>query len=176
MIIICTIDQYFGIEKKIIVKIIKEILIISKDIDNWRKRIEKSHHEECKFQPEIHDNKFKDDKKKAEDIVLNPEALNHFLKRNLGKKKEDEAWKKIVDKRPGNGAVYINKLTIPQNIKLCTSKFEPIDEKLKIEDFLDPKTKNKRVSSEYRKNKLSMDSIEIQVDITCFVYFLKFFL
>jgi len=93
--------------------------------------------------------------------VVNPEALNFFVKRNLAKKKEDEAWQKIVDKRPGTGAVYINKLTIPQNVKLCTSKLDPKEEKLRMEDFL--RSKHKRATSEYNKNRLSMDSVQIEV-------------
>lgn len=131
------------------------------DIDNWRRKKEISNHEECKFQPEIHENKFRFETRKAEDIVLNPEALNYFVKRNLAKKKEDDAWKIIVDKRPGTGAVYINKLTIPQNVKLCTSKLDPIEEKLRMEDFLHPK--HKRATSEHNKNRLSMDSVKIEV-------------
>jgi len=132
------------------------------DIDNWRKKIEKSNYEECKFQPEIHENKFKFETRKAQDIVINPEALNYFVNRNLTKKKEEEAWKKIVDKKPGNGAIYINKLTIPKNTNLYTINFCPKEEKLKMEEFLHPK--HKRATSVYCKNRLSMDSLEIEVN------------
>ncbi len=83
------------------------------------------------------------------------------MNRNLTKKKEDEAWKKIVDKRPGSGAVYLNKLTIPQNIKLMTYKIDPNERKLKMEDFASPK--HKRAVSDCNKNKLSLNSVEIEV-------------
>lgn len=92
---------------------------------------------------------------------MNPEALNYFVNRNLSKKREEEAWKRIVDKRPGTGAIYINKLTIPQNIKLFTNKLDHKEEKLKMEDFLKPK--HKRALSEYNKTRISMDSEEIEV-------------
>ena len=134
-------------------------------MDSWRKKIENNIYEECNFQPQINENIFKYDSRKAEDIVVNPEALNFFVNRNLAKKKQDVAWKEIVDKRPGNGAVYINKLTIPHNIKLCTSKLDNIDEQSKMKDSLFPK----RGFSENNKKRLSMDSFEIEVKILIFI-------
>lgn len=83
---------------------------------------------------------------------MNPEALNYYITRSLAKKKQDEEWKHRIDKRPGSGAVYINKLTVPKAIKLCTSKFDLENNKIiQMEDFLPQR--HKRSNSEYFNSK-----------------------
>ena len=80
--------------------------------------------------------------------MLNPEAMNYFVNRNLNltTKKDEEEWKRKVDNRPGNGSLYMNKLNFPKNFNLKTSKVDK-EEFENIEDLLP--TKHKRSISKY---------------------------
>ena len=106
----------------------------------------------CVFRPEIHENVFKYETRKAEQVVLNPEAMNFFVNRNLAKKKNEKDWKNKVDNRPGNGSLYSNRLTIPKKFDLKTSKVDK-EEFDKMEDLLPSKHK--------RSNSLFLDKKRI---------------
>ena len=123
----------------------------------------------CAFRPEIHENIFKYETRKAEEIVLNPEAMSYFVNRNLTKKKDEEDWKKKVDNRPGNGSLYANKLTVPKNFDLKTSKVDK-EEFEKMEDLLPTKHKRSNSAFNYKKN-FSSPKFDVNVFIK---FFLKF--
>jgi len=115
----------------------------------------------CVFHPKIHENVFKYETRKAEDIVLNPEAMNFFINRNLTKKKDEKDWKNKVDNRPGNGSFYANKLTIPKKFDLKTSKFDK-EEFEKMEDLLP--IRHKRSNSAFLdKKRISCKKFDVNV-------------
>jgi hypothetical protein len=121
----------------------------------------------CVFHPEIHENIFKNETRKAEDVVLNPEAMNFFVKRNLTKIKNEKDWKKKVDNRPGNGTSFANKITIPKKFDLKTSKFDK-EEFEKMEDLLS--TNHKRSNSAYLdKKRLSSSGGNFDVNVIYFI-------
>ena len=124
----------------------------------------------CVFQPETHDNVFKYETRKAEDVVLNPEAMNFFVNRNLTKKKNEKDWKNKVDNRPGNGSLYTNRLTIPKKYDLKTSKVDK-EEFEKMEDLLP--IRHKRSNSAFLDKK-RLFSKKFDVNVKFFYFILEF--
>ena len=105
IIIIFIKDHLIGKIKKILVKILHKIKIILLDLDNWKKTMNLIIDEECKFQPEIHDNIFRYENRKSEDIIINPEAMNYFLSKKNLKKKNDEEKKNLFYQNQEQGQI-----------------------------------------------------------------------
>ena len=76
---------------------------------------------ECNFNPEIHNN-YINDKRTIENVVKDSDSCNLFLRKKQIYREKKQILENELNNRPGNGNIWIKKITVPQPVNLNTSK------------------------------------------------------